>query len=440
MPTTPDPRFSRRHLLQLGGVAAVGTGLAACAGPGSTAAPEDAAAPIASASAGGDAAVAGDINFYHWRAEDQEVLDEIIAAFEVENPAISVTQTIDPSDTYQSTAAQRARTGEIGDVLTSFRGAQFEQFIENDIYRDISDQPYIDLFVPALVEAGAVDGVQYAVPYQLVFNMPLINVDAMDAAGITEIPKDWPAYIAMLDALQAAGYIPIAYPGADIGNAGQYISTMVMNNAPSDDVFERVEAGELKATDEWWVKTLTQFQELSTYFQPNSLGTQIDPAIALFAQGQAAMLASGSYHVAAARAAGAEFPMDLAPPITSEPGELKYEGVYNATFMLGVNTATEEPEAANEFIGWLAQPVNAAVYANGTAQHVTVADVEYENPDLAGLQKWVTANTILAPRFQFDNLDIRNAMENSMIAVVGGASPEEAAAQAQTIIDEQLSA
>lgn len=436
MPTTPDPRFSRRHLLQLGGVAAVGTGLAACAGPGSTAAPEADASPAPGASAG---AASGDINFYHWRAEDQQVLDEIIATFQEANSSVTVTQTIDPSSQYSSTAAQRARTGDIGDALTSFRGAQFEQFVDNDIYRDISDQPYLDLFVPALIEAGARDGVQYAVPYQLVFNMPLVNVDALEAAGVSEIPKDWPAYLAMLEALEGAGYIPIAFPGADLGNAGQYISTMAMNNGPSDDALALVEAGELKATDDWWIQSLTQFQEMSQYFQPNALGTQIDPAIALFAQGQAAILASGSYHVAAARAAGAEFPMDLAPPITTEPGELKYEGVYNATFMLGVNTATEQPEAANAWIGWLAEPENAAVYANGTSQHVTVADVEYENQDLAALQPWVTANTLLAPRFQFNNLDIRDAMENSLIAVSGGDSPEQAAEQAQTVIDEQLS-
>jgi len=438
MPTTPAPGPTRRQLLRLGGVAAAGTGLAACAGPGSTAAPDESAAPAGGASGG--AAAGGDLSFYHWRAEDQEVFEELIASFVAANPGTTVTQTIDPSDQYQSTAAQRARDGEVGDVLPTFRGAQFEQFVDNGIYTDITTQPYVGLFVPELIESGARDGVQYGVPYQLVFNQPLINVDALEAAGVSEIPKDWPAYLEMLEALRGAGYEPIAFPGADIGNAGQYISTMSMNNAPSDDMFVRVEAGELKATDDWWLKTLQQFQEMSAYFQPNSLGTQIDPAIALFAQGQAAMLASGSYHVGAARQAGATFPMDLAPPITSEPGELTYEGVFNATFVLGVNSASEQQEAANAFLDFLAQPENAAVYANGTSQHVTVQDVEYENEDLAALQPWVTANTLLAPRFQFNNLDIRNAMENSLIAVVGGASPEEAAEQAQTIIDEQLSA
>jgi len=36
--------------------------------------------------------------------------------------------TIDPSDQYQSTAAQKARDGLIGDALTAFRGTQFSQF------------------------------------------------------------------------------------------------------------------------------------------------------------------------------------------------------------------------------------------------------------------------------------------------------------------------
>jgi len=437
MSTTPVPGLSRRHLLRFGGIAAAGAGLTACAGPGSTAAPEGSAAPSGGAGAAG---ATGALSFYHWRAEDQGVFDEVISSFVAANPGLTVSQTIDPSDQYQSTAAQRAREGDVGDVLPTFRGAQFEQFVDNGIYTDISDQAYLDNYVPALIESGARDGTQWGVPYQLVFNQPLVNVEALEAAGVSEIPKDWPAYLAMLEALRGAGYDPIAFPGADIGNAGQYISTMAMNTGPSDDMFTRVEAGELAATDDWWLQTLRQFQEMSAYFQPNSLGTQIDPAIALFAQGRAALLASGSYHVAAARQAGAEFPMDLAPPITSEPGELKYEGVYNATFVLGVNSASEQQEQANLFIEWLSDPENAAVYANGTSQHLTVDGVEYDNEDLAALQPWVTANTLLAPRFQFNNLDIRNAMENSLIAVVGGDSPEQAAEQAQGIINEQLGA
>ena len=41
------------------------------------------------------------------------------------------------------------------------------------------------------------------------------------------------------------------------------------------------------------------------------------------------------------------------------------------------------------------------------------------------------------PRFQFDNLDVRNAVEGACVAVVGGTPVEQAAQQAQTVVDQK---
>jgi len=69
---------------------------------------------------------------------------------------------------------------------------------------------------------------------------------------------------------------------------------------------------------------------------------------------------------------------------------------------------------------------------------VTVKNAVYTNSNLTHLTDWTTKKTLLAPRFQFNNLDIRNAAEGTAIAVVGGKSPEQAAADAQKIIDQQI--
>ena len=86
---------------------------------------------------------------------------------------------------------------------------------------------------------------------------------------------------------------------------------------------------------------------------------------------------------------------------------------------------------------FLSRPENAALYANGTAQHVTVKDVQYTDRDLAHTAPWIEKRTLLAPRFQFDNLDVRNAVEGACVSVVGGTPVEQAAQQAQTVVDQK---
>ncbi|MGY5766147.1 ABC transporter substrate-binding protein [Brachybacterium sp. DNPG3] len=371
---------ARRTVLGAAGAAAAGLALSACGGPGSSSAG-------AGASDGGSAS--GSLSFYHWRSEDRTVLEDLAATFAEQHDGLAVEQVIDPSDQYQSTAAQKAKDGDVGDALTAFRGTQLEQFAELGIFTDLTDAALVGGYEPNLISPGIHDGAQLGVPYQLVFNMPLLNTDLAEQAGISEVPGDWDAYVDALDRLKGIGVDPIAWPGGDAANAFQIINSLAMNNGPTDDMFARIESGEYAATDDWWLRSLEQFATIAQYFQANFEGTTTDGAVALFGQGQAAILPTGSFHIGVARAAGAEFGIDLSPVMTNDAGtDPAYEGIFNSTFILGVNTQATNPDGALAWIEFLSDPENAALYADGTAQHVTVQGVEYTNPDLQALSPW----------------------------------------------------
>jgi raffinose/stachyose/melibiose transport system substrate-binding protein len=437
-PFTPT---RRRFLLGTGAVG-LGAALSACVGPRIS---TDGAGATAGPGAGttllppvGAAPATGTISFAHWRAEDKAVFDTLIATFVKANPQAKVTQDISPSNDYQSTGLQKIKGGTIGNAFVAFRGAQFVNMVKAGIYAGLGQQPFVDGYFAELIKAGQADSrAQMGRPYQLVFNMPIYNEDAFAKAGVTEAPKDWDGFLSLCDKLKSAGFVPIAWPGGEPANSGQLINAMVMNNMPNDNAFAQVESGQLKVTDDWFVTTLKQYAQLAPYFEPNSTGTSSEPLQQMFASQKAAMLATGSFHIGAVRKLGAKFPIGLIAPITVAADKAKYEGIYNATFILGVNTGGQQQEAALKWVEFLSDPVNAAVYANGTAQHVTVKNVEYSDPDLKHLTPWLTKKTLLAPRFQFNNLDIRNAVESACVNVVGGASPEQAAQQAQTIIDQK---
>ena len=414
--------MNRRDLLRIATGAGAAAFLTACAGPGGD--------------SGATERTGGDLSFAHWRAEDKEVFEKIIAEFRT-SKGVAVRQDISPSNDYQSTALQKLRGGSVGDAFTAFRGAQFLDIAKAGVSTDLTGQALLQRYEPSLITAGATDGKQFGVPYQLVFNTPLANTELIAKAGAGEAPKDWQGFLALADKLKGQGVAPIAWPGGDAANAGQLLNVMVVNNAPADDALGKIETGEHKVTDDWFLTVLRQYAELRPYFQSGFTGTGSDAALALFARGKAALLATGSFQVAGVRKLGATFPVDLLAPITTTADKARYEGVHNATFILGVNAKSSKQDGARAWIEHLSDPAVAAVYANGTAQHVTVKGVEYTNADLKALAPWLTKKTALAPRFQFTDLDIRGAVENATVQVAGGKSPEQAAEEAQKVIDQK---
>lgn len=429
--------LDRRSAFRLFGAAGLGLGLAACAGPGGgSSGAAGGASPSALATSG---PVKGTVSFAHWRAEDKAVFADLIKAFAKKYPDAGVEQDIAPSADYQSTALRRIQGSRTGDVFTAFRGAQFEQMVKAGVYAPLTGTELLGRYQKNLIGPGAQDGTQYGLPYQLVFNMPLANTDALDKAGHTSAPEDWDGFLQLLDDLAAKNYTPIAWPGGDSANAGQLLNPMVMNNAPSDDAFARIESGDYKVTDDWFLTTLEQYAQLRPYFQERATGSSTDATAQLFASGRAGLLATGSFQMASVRALGAKFPFDVVAPITTTATKAKYEGVFNTTFILGVNTASEVQPAAHAFLEFLSDPEHAGAYANGTGQHLTVEGVEYTNADLKAVEPWLTRKTLLAPRFQFLDLDIRTTVENATVAVVGGKKPAQAAEEAQRVIDQKRS-
>ena len=424
--------ISRRTLLALIGGAGAAATLGACAGPGSTASKggQGGAAPATGAAK-------GEVSFAHWRAEDKDAFDKLITEFQAKFSDIKVTQDISPSNDYQTQALNRLKGGSAGDVFTTFRGAQFQQFVKAGVYTDLSSEDFVANYNPAMLEAGKANGKQYGLPYQVVLPMPIGNKELLSSVGVDAPPETWDGFLGMCDKLKSKGVIPLAWPGGAPGDAGQLFNTMVMNEQPADDACAQIEAGKMKTTDDWFVGMLKKYAELRPYFQPNAVGTVVEPLQQLFVSQKAALLCTGSYHIAAVRSLGAKFDLELVPPVTvnSKP---KYLGSYNATFILGVNAAPKVQPAAVEWLRFLSDKTNAGEYANATVQNVSVAGVDYTNPDLKTLAPWLEKKLMLAPRFQFNDLDIRNAVEGSCIAVVGGTDPAAAAAKAQKVIDQRI--
>ena len=407
-------------------------------------------APVAAAGASNEGAAADDlkgtkITFFHWRAEDKDVIASIIKDFTAKT-GIEVEQSIKPSNDYQSQALQDILDGKPADVFTAFRGAQFFNMAKangGSVWLDLSNQPFVKNYNKNLILPGQFEGKQLGLPYQLVFNMPLVNMDLLKSLNLT-LPGNINDLQRFCQTVKAKGVTPIAWPGASRGNAGQLsMNGLVMNAFPTDDAFAKIDTGAAKVTDFWMVKALQDFKDLAAdCFGDNPLAVNDNGALADFATGKALMLATGTFSMGPALRLNPALKFGLYVPITTPVGQTpKWEGIYNATFIVGVNARQKDAKkqaAAIKFVDWLSQSENAAKYANGTSQHSTINGAPYVKQELKDTGIWADKRVFLAPRFQFLNLDIRNAVEDAFFAVVGGKDAKAAAEAAQAVIDQKL--
>jgi raffinose/stachyose/melibiose transport system substrate-binding protein len=377
------------------------------------------------------------ITFLHWRGEDTEVFNKIIAQFEKKNPDIDVEMNVLPSDSYIANASATLLSGKGSDVFASFPGSQFEALQESNLYADLSNEPFLSSFSEGLMGAGKKDDKQLAIPYQLVYNIPVYNKGIFEKLNL-EPPKDWNGFLKVCKTLKDNGYDPILFAG-DV-SPSQFINPMVMNNEPSDDAFAKLETGEEKLTNNWFVKTLTQLKELSDkgYFQKDAIGTKKEGSAALFAQEKGAILALGSYMMSTVKQQNPKIKQGLLSPITVDESQIKYEGIHTATFMLGVNAKSKNQKYAKKFIEFLTEPEIASEYANGTGQMLTLKDVKYESPELAETAKWLDKKTLFQPRYTLKKEQVSKAIETAVQDVLSGVEPKKAAKKAQEEVERAI--
>lgn len=377
------------------------------------------------------------INFVHWRGEDSEIFAEIIKKFEAENENIEVATNVYPSDSYEEKIQATLLSGKGADVFATFPGSQFSVLQDAGSYVDLTGKDFVSRFKEDLLAAGQSDGKQLALPYQLVFNIPVYNKGIFEELGL-EPPNSWEGFLEVCKTLKENGYAPILFSG-DV-SPSQFINPMVMNNMPSKDSLAQLETGKQKLTDDWYVKTLSQIKELADkgYFQDNPLGTKKSASAALFAQEKGAMLALGSYIMATVKQQNPDIEQGLLSPITVPADEAKWDGIHTSTFMLGINSKSDHKEAALKFLKFLTNPEIASLYANETGQLLTLKDIEYGSPTLQASAEWLDKKTMFQPRYTISVPEISQAVQTSVSDVIGGMNPEEAAKKAQEEVERAI--
>jgi raffinose/stachyose/melibiose transport system substrate-binding protein len=369
-----------------------------------------------------------------WRNDDLRLWqDQIIPAFEAANPGIKVDFTPSAPAEYNAVLNSKLDAGSAGDLITCRPFDASLALYEAGHLADLSDLDAMSNFSDVAKSAWQTDdgSATFCVPMASVIHGFIYNKDAFAELGI-EVPETEEEFFAALEAIKADGtYIPMAMGTNDQWEA----ATMGYNNI-GPNYWKGEEGrlalinGEQKLTDEAWTAPYATLAKWGEYLGDGYEAQTYPDSQNIFTLGRAAIYPAGSWEVSGFNSL-ADFEMGAFKPPVQNAGDTCYISDHT-DIGIGMNAATDNPEAAKTFLAWVASPEFAEIFANALPGFFPLSStpVEIADPLAAEFVSWrEECESTIRSTYQILSRGTPN-LENdtwgaSVAAIKGTSSPEE---------------
>ena len=231
-----------------------------------------------------------------------EYYEDLVQPFVDANPGVTVTIEVPSAENVQTTLQQQLASGDIPDIIASavdpVVAPQLLPFPEEEW---VLDTP--------LADANRVDGsiISVATGAQIQ-SLVFYNVDAFEAAGIEEIPASLDEFTEAMQALQAAGYVPLQTAGEWVTGA-QFAMMANPSLLGEEDFYAERNAGDATFVGSAYEEYLEAYAGwIADGLVPaDSLGLKYQDSIDGFTSGRSAMFVMGNWIVPSIDAAAPAF-------------------------------------------------------------------------------------------------------------------------------------
>jgi len=327
-----------------------------------------------------------------WRNDDLAIWrDVIIPAFESQHPEINVEFSPAAPTEYNAALNARLEGGTAGDLITCRPFDASLALFERGYLASLNDLEALDNFSDVAKSAWQTDDGSdtFCMPMASVIHGFIYNADAFAELGI-EPPTTVDEFYAVLDAIQADGsYIPLVMGGNDQWEA----ATMGYQNiGPTywhgEEGRQGLISGEMELTEEQFVEPFRQLANWADYLAPGYEAQTYPDSQNLFTLGRGAIYPTGSWEIGLFNSQ-ADFEMGAFPPPVPSEGDTCYISDHT-DIALGMNTATEHPEAARTFLEWVGSAEFAELYSNSLPGFFSLSNhpIELEDPLAQEFVSW----------------------------------------------------
>jgi len=379
-----------------------------------------------------------------WRNDDLTIWeDSIIPAFEAQYPNIQVEFAPTAPAEYNGVLNTKLEGGTAGDLITCRPFDTSLGLYEQGHLASINDLPGLENFSDVAKSAWITDDGSdvFCVPMASVIHGFFYNADAFNEVGVEE-PTTREEFFAVLDAIKADG----TYDAIGMGTADQWeAATMGFQNIgpnywKGEEGRQALIAGEQKYTDQAYVDTWAELASWAEYMPSGYEAVKYPDAQSLFTLGKSAIYPTGSWEISVFEDQ-AEFEMGIFPPPVASEGDTCYISDHT-DIALGMNAATENPEAAKVFLQWMTTPEFAELYSNALPGFFTLSNhsINLEDPLAKEFLSWrEPCEETIRNSYQIlsrGEPNLENELWRVSAAVINGTlTPEEAAQEIQDGLD-----
>jgi multiple sugar transport system substrate-binding protein len=298
--------------------------------------------PFAWSSGAAESAPAGVTELEFWTHTDVAMYEQWIAAFEAENPDVSITLVSNPWNDYWTKLPLSLQGGEGPDIFY-----QHIAFLENSIPHaapyDPELMPYDELAATFdLVEENMIDGEVYYLPLATMTGSIFYNRDILSEVGVARVPETWDEFIALAQELTVTDDSGVVTRAGFSFNGMQRELNWALGYQMGLPIFDA--AGRSTIASEKAQETLAYLVNL---YEEEGIGSMLMSGNAWdqFANGRAAMVYvyGWVYGWMAENAPGVDFGVAPLPSFDGTPPAFDRN---NLELMIGVSRYTDDAKAA----------------------------------------------------------------------------------------------
>ncbi len=391
------------------------------------------------------------LSFFHrWPNEPKgPYMNEVIAKFEAANPNIDIVL-IDPvlNDSYKEKIRVLVGSSEIPDVFMSWSGSFGKNLVSSGRVLPLdemiaADPEWSSKIVESQWGPFNYDGKQYGIPWSMDGKVFFYNKTVFDELGLKE-PNTWDEFMAVLDALVAAGHAsPISAGFSAEWAVSHYMGTLVQRMV-DPAVVAKDYALEGDFTDKGYIDMLNCFLTLSKYMTEDPCSVDHTYARNAFIDQEGILcymqLAEIKYLADGADFEYSFFDMPALPDGKGDPDELT-----GAPEGMMISAECKHPEEAMAFVKFFISEENGGLMTKTTGElscvKGAVNDQTVSSPKQLEAVDLIlkSTNTTLWQDNALDATVASAFMKGGQLLLTGDMTPEQVMASVQAATKEAAS-